>query len=122
MWEWWRRVEQEYREKRRGEDELRERERRDNRRRETADEALARIRRNPPTWEELLAAMEQNWGIEAEWEKWGLSRPRPGGVQVEVVIGEERARQNEERRSQKSEGEALAQGALVMVLTGRWKN
>lgn len=122
MWEWWRKVEEDYREKRRQEDELRERERRERVRRQTADEALAEVLKNPLPFEELVAEMERNWGIEVDWEEWGMVRPKPRGIQVEVVMGEERARQNEEGRLQKSGHEGLMRRALVMVLTGRWRN
>ena len=126
MWEWWRKVEQEYREKRRQEDQQRERERRERTRRRTPYEAEQEARKYASApLEELIAYMEREWGVEVDWEELGVTRPRPRGIQVEVNIGKERedkATTIEERRSQKSGSEGLMRKALVMVLTGRWTN
>ena len=131
MWEWWRKVEEDYREKRRGEDELRERERQERARWRRGDEGLAEVLKNPPPFEELVAEMERNWGIEVEWERWGMSRPKPRGVQVEVIEshivsrtsqGDRRDCQDRRDRRDREDGaDRFLRGALAMVLTGRWR-
>ena len=125
MWEWWRAVEREYREKRRHEDEQREQERRERGRRRTPYEAQMEARKYASwTTAELLAEVERQWGIEVEWEEFGIDKPRPRGMEVVVEIG--RSRQNEESRLQKCEKnqgrEELAEGALLLVLTGRFRS
>jgi hypothetical protein len=119
MWEWWRAVEREYREKRGREDGQRQEERRERARRRTPQEAQMEASRYAPwTTEELLAEAERRWGTEVDWEELGMARPRPRGVQVVVEIGGK----SSQRKGHEDEHDELAEGALLLVLTGKWKN
>ncbi len=123
MWEWWRKVEQEYREKRQKEDE----QRREERRGELSHPVAARqgwgIQSESASWttQELLAEAERRWGVEFPWEEAGMKRPSERRPEVVVEIG--RPRQIAEGRLQKYEGsDCLVKGALLLVLTGKFRS
>lgn len=123
MWEWWRRIEADYREKRRQENEQRQQQRRERARRRTADEALGEARQYAAApFEELAVYMEREWGVEVEWERWGMVRPKARGVQVEVIESPVAGRQSPAGNDHNRSPEGLMRRALVMVLTGKWKN
>jgi len=117
MRDWWRKVEEDYREKRRQEDEQWERERRERVRRKTVWELQEEAKGLPePPLEELFGYMEREWGVTVPWDEYGMTRPKPPGV-VEVEIGGARQKAG---RAQKAEG-GLAEKALMLVLTGKFR-